>query len=79
MIAKDILKSADLIACTLNSSGNNMLKNLGYNFDLVIVDEAGQANELSSIIPLQYKANKLIMIGDHKQLPATVNSELTKK
>uniref|UniRef100_K1R999 Helicase sen1 n=1 Tax=Magallana gigas TaxID=29159 RepID=K1R999_MAGGI len=37
-------------------------------------EEASQANELDCIIPLQYQANKLILVGDPEQLPPTIKS-----
>ena len=50
-------------------------KNIGLEemtFDLVIIDEAGKALAPEILIPLN-KAQKVIMIGDHKQLPPVVN------
>lgn len=43
------------------------------------MDEAGQTTEPSTIIPLKYDFEKIILIGDHKQLPATVFNEHNKK
>lgn len=34
------------------------------NFDTVIIDEAAQAVEISTLIPLKYGCRRLIMIGD---------------
>lgn len=42
---------------------------------LLIIDEAAQATETSIIIPLQTGATKVVLIGDPKQLPATVLSQ----
>ena len=39
-----------------------------------MIDESGQAVEISSLIPLIYGCKRLILIGDPKQLPATVFS-----
>ncbi len=43
-------------------------------FDLVVLDEATQATEPVSWIPIT-RANKVIMAGDHFQLPPTVRSK----
>jgi len=43
-----------------------------------IIDEAGQCVEPEALIPLQYNMNKLVLVGDHKQLPATVISRTAK-
>ena len=40
-------------------------------FSVCIIDEAGQCVEPEALIPLQYNMNKLVLVGDHKQLPAT--------
>lgn len=44
-------------------------------FDMVIIDECGKALAPEILIPL-IKAKKVIMIGDHKQLPPIVNPVL---
>lgn len=41
-----------------------------------MIDEGGQAVELSCLIPLMYSCKRLILIGDPKQLPATVFSPI---
>lgn len=43
-------------------------------FDLVVIDEAAQATEPASVIPLCLGASRLILVGDPQQLPATVIS-----
>lgn len=45
------------------------------NFDTVILDEAAQATEPSSLIPLRYGCRKLVLVGDPRQLPATCLSK----
>ena len=44
------------------------------SFQTVIIDEAGQVLEPDVIMPLSMHADnvRLVLIGDHKQLPATV-------
>ncbi|KAI7678681.1 hypothetical protein KC353_g22395, partial [Hortaea werneckii] len=44
-------------------------------FKTVIIDEAAQCVEMSSLIPLKYGCIKCIMVGDPKQLPPTVFSK----
>eukprot|EP01071_Lankesteria_metandrocarpae_P011533 Lankesteria_metandrocarpae@DN5451_c1_g1_i12.p1 len=74
---KDVIKSADIIFATLSGSANKSLR--GLNFSCVIVDEASQAVELSTIVPLQAGIKNMILIGDQKQLPATVLSNAARK
>lgn len=71
-----VLNSASIICTTLSSSGLEILTRLNHGFDVVIVDEAAQAVELSCLIPLKYGCKRCIMIGDPQQLPATVMSQL---
>ena len=51
----------------------------GFRFDAVIVDEAAQATEPSSLIPLKYNPRNVILVGDPAQLPATVFSKVAKQ
>ena len=58
--------------CTLVGASSQFLK--GKEFDWVFIDEAGQAMEPASWIPV-LKAKRLVMAGDHCQLPPTVKSK----
>ncbi|KAG8858629.1 DEAD-box type RNA helicase [Serendipita sp. 411] len=73
----DILNEADVICCTLSGSGHETIEQL--DFDLVIIDEAAQAIELSSLIPLKFSSNHCVMVGDPQQLPPTVISQTATK
>jgi senataxin len=70
-----VMNRAEIICCTLNSSGSEKLERYQHNIEAIIVDEAAQSTEPSNIIPLRFRANKLILIGDPKQLPATTFSD----
>ena len=75
LIGECILKNHQLIGATCVGLEK---KKLGLNeiiFDLVIVDEAGKALPGEILIPIN-RAKKLILIGDHKQLPPIVNPAL---
>ena len=69
---KDIYKY-NIICTTLNSSGSEVLKK--FKSDYLIVDEAAQCSELSILIPLRLSIKKIILIGDHKQLPQVMFSK----
>ena len=45
-------------------------------FTCCIVDEAGQCTEPEALIPLEYGVRKLVLVGDHNQLPPTVMSQV---
>jgi len=67
----DLLNKADVVCSTNSTAGSELLANK--KFDLLIIDEATQATEPGTLIPL-IKSQKTILIGDHKQLPPTVLS-----
>ena len=70
-IVADIFAKAQVVACTLVGAANSMLK--GYRFPTVFIDEAAQALEAATWIPV-LKAERVILVGDHFQLPPTVKS-----
>jgi hypothetical protein len=43
-------------------------------FERVLIDEATQCTEPASLVPLCRGARRLVLVGDHKQLPPTVMS-----
>ncbi|MFA5101365.1 MAG: AAA domain-containing protein, partial [Candidatus Omnitrophota bacterium] len=40
-------------------------------FDVVIIDEAARATVAETLVPIALARQKLVLVGDHKQLPAT--------
>lgn len=71
VLRQELLSKANIVVCTLSGSGSPLLSNVAHGFHTVIVDEAGQAVEPDSLVPLQYSCRKLILVGDPKQLPPT--------
>jgi superfamily I DNA and/or RNA helicase len=70
-IVSDILSKAQVIACTLVGASSNLLK--GFRCETVFIDEAAQALEAASWIPI-LKAKRVVFAGDHYQLPPTIKS-----
>ncbi|EOZ95828.1 Superfamily I DNA/RNA helicase [Indibacter alkaliphilus LW1] len=70
-IVYDIFQSSQVIACTLVGAASSYLKS--FSFPVVFIDEAGQGLEAATWIPIQ-KAKKVVMAGDHLQLPPTIKS-----
>ncbi|MBD3627135.1 AAA domain-containing protein [Cyclobacterium sp.] len=66
-----VLDSSQVIACTLVGAASSLLK--GRVFPVVFLDEAAQGLEPASWIPL-LQAEKVVMAGDHCQLPPTIKS-----
>jgi hypothetical protein len=68
-----LLNKSTVIFATLSVSGRKLLKEM-QRVHALVVDEAGQALEAETLIPLVTRPNKCLLIGDTKQLPATVIS-----
>ncbi|KAH7101714.1 P-loop containing nucleoside triphosphate hydrolase protein [Auriculariales sp. MPI-PUGE-AT-0066] len=75
-VVTSVLKQAKVVLATCHGAGGRQLH--GRNFDVVIIDEATQALEAVSWIPI-FKGHKLILAGDNCQLPPTVISTGQKK
>lgn len=58
----EVLQEADVICSTLSGSGHELLEQFN-SFDMVIIDEAAQSIELSSLIPLKYRIKRCVMVG----------------
>ena len=70
-ILTGLLSRAQVITATLVGANHPVIRNK--TFPTAIIDEAGQALEPASWIPA-LKARRLILAGDHCQLPPTVKS-----
>jgi CheY-like chemotaxis protein len=70
-IVEDLLNKAQVITATLVGANNYLVKQRKYQ--TVVIDEAGQALEPACWIPI-LKAQKVILAGDHFQLPPTIKS-----
>lgn len=68
-INADLFDNAHVIASTLVSSNHRVLN--GRRFNTLFIDEAAQALEAACWIAIR-KANRVILVGDHCQLPATI-------
>ncbi len=68
---QSLLKNAHVVLCTLNGAASKVLAN--EEFDTLLVDEASQALEAETWIPI-LKCKRVIFAGDHMQLPPTVKS-----
>jgi superfamily I DNA and/or RNA helicase len=75
----EMIHGADVIFCTLASSGASFLRKSVREVDDLIVDEAAAATEPEMYIPFQFLPKRLLAVGDPKQLPATVTSRLAER
>ncbi|KAL2333167.1 hypothetical protein Fmac_014380 [Flemingia macrophylla] len=73
------LRRSRLIFCTVSSSSRLNVVGLD-RLEMLVIDEAAQLKECESNIPLQLPALRhVILIGDEKQLPSLVKSEISGK
>ena len=70
-INSELFGEARVIACTLVGSAHRLLE--GMKFGTLFIDEAAQALEAACWIPMR-RASRVILAGDHCQLPPTVKS-----
>ena len=70
-INSDLFGEARVIASTLVGSANRLLD--GQKFGTLFIDEAAQALEAACWIPMR-RISRVILAGDHCQLPPTVKS-----
>jgi ATP-dependent RNA/DNA helicase IGHMBP2 len=68
----DVLESVQVITSTLVGASNRNIRYL--DFETVFIDEAAQALEPGCWIPIA-KGQRVVLAGDHHQLPPTVKSE----
>jgi regulator of nonsense transcripts 1 len=76
-IAQNLLNSAKVVLCTCTAAGDDRFEKL--EFSTVIIDEAANCTEPTSMIPIQLGVKRLVLAGDHKQLPPLVLNQAAAK
>ena len=71
-----LLDSAQIVCATLTGLNNDLLRDR--QFDLAVIDEAAQTTEPPCWIPI-LRSRRLVLAGDHCQLPPTVVSSDAKR
>ena len=66
------LRRAEVICATCAGSGSDILER--FSFQACLIDEATQATEPATIIPLTKGCKQVVLIGDQNQLPPTIIS-----
>mmetsp|Transcript_81250 Transcript_81250/g.263446 ORF Transcript_81250/g.263446 Transcript_81250/m.263446 type:complete len:934 (+) Transcript_81250:80-2881(+) len=74
-----IMRNAAILFSTLSITGSRDMVGFPGDFDTVVMDEASQGLETSTLVPLKLGCRRLIMVGDPQQLPATCFSSVAKK
>ncbi len=66
--AESFLNTIDVVGSTcIGINVNHNFKDI--DFDVVIMDESGQILPYDAIVPLSKASEKIIMVGDHMQIP----------
>lgn len=74
-----IYNSIDVVFATcIGIKSDEIFKNKNFKFDTVIIDEAGKANIAESLVAIEL-GEKVILVGDQKQLPPYMDSSLIDK
>lgn len=78
-IRASVLDEAAIVFSTLSFSGSSLFSKMSHGFDVVIIDEAAQAVEPATLVPLAHGCKQVFLVGDPVQLPATVISPIAEK
>ena len=66
----EAMRRADVVVCTTMTAGGPEIAR--QVFRLVVIDEAAQATEADTVVPLILGAERLVLVGDHRQLGPVV-------
>ncbi|MEV7970651.1 AAA domain-containing protein [Sphaerisporangium sp. NPDC088356] len=73
-LQREFIRYADVVAATcIGTATSKLLAEL--EFDLAIVDEAGQISTPNLLVPL-VRAKRSVLVGDHMQLPPYLDEEV---
>ncbi|KAI0566443.1 RNA helicase [Gracilaria domingensis] len=70
---RELLDAADVICTTCTSAGDPRLSSL--RFRSVLIDEATQASEPETLIPIVHGCKQLVFVGDHCQLGPVITEK----
>jgi hypothetical protein len=72
-----------LLAATCQGAGADAVMSIfdteNTQFDTVIVDEAARANPLDLMIPMSLAGRRVVLVGDHRQLPHLLEPDVEKE
>jgi superfamily I DNA and/or RNA helicase len=77
LLETSLIEGAQLLFTTLNSCGHPSMESS--EFCVTVIDEAAQSVEPSTLIALRKGCRQCIMVGDQRQLPATIFSDIVCK
>jgi hypothetical protein len=84
--ARAVREYASIVGATCQQSAGKAMSSLkelsnldaseDIEFDTVVIDEAARANPLDLFVPMAMARRRIILVGDHRQLPHLVQREL---
>jgi hypothetical protein len=78
-VKKTIEDYVAIVASTVQGSTNKSLSAIKPDpFDTVIIDEAARVSPLDLLIPLTRAKGRIVLVGDHRQLPHMVDEAIQK-
>lgn len=77
LIESNLVYESDVVCCTISASAKWTIAH--NKFNTIFIDDAQSANEMQSIIPLIHDPDKLVLLGDSKQLEVLVNPNVKEK
>lgn len=72
-----IVRKYSMTTAATCQSSLDLRENFQKTFDLVVIDEAARANPLDLFIPISM-GKKIVLVGDHKQLPHMLEPDVLK-
>ncbi|WP_431912765.1 DEAD/DEAH box helicase [Micromonospora carbonacea] len=82
-VAEAIRNFTSVLASTCQQASSNTMsdhvRGSQILFDTVIVDEAARANPLDLMIPLCLASRRIILVGDHRQLPHLLEPDIERE
>jgi len=86
VLREAIVQYTPVVAATCQQSvSTQMLRHIGddgsgeLGYDTVLCDEAARANPLDLLVPLSCAKRRIVLVGDHRQLPHIVDDAIERK
>jgi hypothetical protein len=81
LVRSTLVKYCTVVAATCQQAGGRLVHEFTgeSEFETVIVDEAARANPLDLFIPMTLGKDRIILVGDHRQLPHLIEQELERE
>lgn len=81
LVRTAVLSYTSVYAATCQQSARHDLLNLRAEggYDTVVVDEAARADPLDLLVPLAQARRRIVLVGDHRQLPHIVDRKLARE